>query len=809
MHLTARSRAAQQPHSLAAVGQLTSLRVDARAQVLAASFAIVVVLIAMVILNVGGLAAVWENGHWTVAAIGATVAAAIGARQATGLDRTLRRSATVALAMVTVGTIAWDLSVWLDSDLLVSVADAFWLGSLVPLGFGLRSAIRDRFSLVDRHTAYLDSLIVFAAVLGAVLVVVGPAAMAEPGVPGFLLIAYPTVLVAAIGAMVIVAANLQLGARPVGTSAMLIGFGILVVAQAMWTMAPEGSLNGSADVGTVPNTLWSLAILVLGVGGATISHREFEERGRRRFALLLQDGLPVAALAIAAFLMLSGPEIVENQTLTEALEFCVAIVVAITAVRQWLLLADRSRSVAALQLANDEMDAARREAASAAALARSVAEQRRRALDAGRLLLLHDDFTHALTSVLGLVIPEGAIGLISEIRPSTADLTVLAAAGPGSQSLADRVVSPARLAILGPPGDPEPIASAYSSSGRALPPAVARVAYAFNWAVPTAGATITVPLRSSGGHALGYLSVVEVAREHILDATYIDFVSLVANQLGVALQNRLLVEQLRAQLEERTVMQDRLVQASKLAALGVLAAGVAHEVNNPLTGVLGYSDLLLEQGVEDDEIREGLTVIRAEALRARDIVRAMLDFARPRPLERRPVDLGALVTSTVALMRFQGTRPGVRIVVEHELLPPVEVDETVVRQVLLNLLNNAMQAMPERGRITVSTRRRADNAVIAVADDGVGMTDDVRHRIFDPFFTTRGSENGHGLGLSVSLGLIEAHGGTIQVESEPNHGTRVEVSLPLQHADTPARRDRPDRVDHLADRIPAGVTSAS
>ena len=251
------------------------------------------------------------------------------------------------------------------------------------------------------------------------------------------------------------------------------------------------------------------------------------------------------------------------------------------------------------------------------------------------------------------------------------------------------------------------------------------------------------------------------------------------NQLAVALQNDDLVARLRDRIAEIGRMQDQLIRASKLAAVGELAAGVAHEVNNPLTGVLGYADLLLAETAPDDPSREGLEVIRDEAVRARNVVRELLDFARPRTPERRPVDLVALVHSTAELSRhLEGS--DVAIVEHLEALPLVELDEGAIQQVLVNLIGNARQAVGARGTVTLSTGRDGDFAVVTITDDGIGMTPDVQRRMFEPFFTTRPMGKGRGLGLSVSLGLVESHEGTITAQSEPGRGTTVEVRLPFE-----------------------------
>jgi signal transduction histidine kinase len=244
-------------------------------------------------------------------------------------------------------------------------------------------------------------------------------------------------------------------------------------------------------------------------------------------------------------------------------------------------------------------------------------------------------------------------------------------------------------------------------------------------------------------------------------------------------ENDRLVGELRAELDERERVQARLIETSRLAAVGELAAGVAHEVNNPLTGVLGYAEILLEDLPADDPRRSDVATIRTEALRARSIVRALRDFARPHEPVVVAADLPELVTRTLDLLRHPLTRAGVKIAESHGDLPPVELDPQAIQQVVLNVVTNAMQAMPDGGTLRVSSMLLGGEAVVTIADDGEGMDEAAAAQAFVPFYSGRRESGASGLGLSVSLGLVESHGGSIRIESQAGVGTTVEIRLPV------------------------------
>ncbi len=235
-------------------------------------------------------------------------------------------------------------------------------------------------------------------------------------------------------------------------------------------------------------------------------------------------------------------------------------------------------------------------------------------------------------------------------------------------------------------------------------------------------------------------------------------------------------------LTEKRRLQDQLVQSEKMSAIGQLLAGVAHDLNNPLASVVGFADYLNEFAGVPKPLEEPLAVIQQEAERAATIVKNLLTFARRQEGERIVTRVRPIINRTLALLRsqFMTLRIDTAVVVEPDL-PEVEVDPNQLQQVFVNLLNNAAQAIAatgEPGHITVTVRRWLDGLAVVIADDGPGITAEVRERIFDPFFTTKPEGEGTGLGLSISQGIVRELGGRITLESSPGHGTTFTVELP-------------------------------
>ena len=220
--------------------------------------------------------------------------------------------------------------------------------------------------------------------------------------------------------------------------------------------------------------------------------------------------------------------------------------------------------------------------------------------------------------------------------------------------------------------------------------------------------------------------------------------------------------------------QDRLVQSEKLAGIGRLAAGVAHEINNPLGVILGYAKLLHRRAAPD--LAEDLAIIEEETLRAKDIVEGLLDLSRPLPAGIEPVDLRALSEDVVSRLREARLLDGVAVTVEGAASAPGHAEK--LRQVLVNLVKNAAEAAGAGGRVAVRVAEHDGAAEIAVEDSGPGLDPGVRGRLFEPFFTTK--PRGTGLGLAVSRAIARAHGGELAADAAAGGGARFALRLPLE-----------------------------
>ncbi len=243
---------------------------------------------------------------------------------------------------------------------------------------------------------------------------------------------------------------------------------------------------------------------------------------------------------------------------------------------------------------------------------------------------------------------------------------------------------------------------------------------------------------------------------------------------------------LEKRVEERThelqQVQNQLIRAGKMAALGELAAGVAHEINNPLTGVLTFSSLILKKMDEAHPWRRDMENIVQQTTRCRNIVKALLDFARQRKPDKRETDLHQLIDRTLDLLENQARFQNVKINKEYrDDLPRLSIDGDQIQQVFMNILINAADAMGDHGgTLTIRTAVLDGMVEIAFADTGCGIPQEHLSKVFTPFFTTKETGKGTGLGLAISYVIVQGHGGDIEVESEVGKGATFRVKLPIE-----------------------------
>ncbi len=225
----------------------------------------------------------------------------------------------------------------------------------------------------------------------------------------------------------------------------------------------------------------------------------------------------------------------------------------------------------------------------------------------------------------------------------------------------------------------------------------------------------------------------------------------------------------------------QLLQSERLASLGRMAAGIAHEINNPLTGIMMFASTTQQEEGIDAEVRENMEVILDETRRCREIIKGLLDFSRQRQSNFQMVQINALISESAKIITGQCQAHHIRLKLDLDRQVPVMMlDAVQIKQVILNLMINAMDAMPEGGDLHVTTRLDADESVIVeVADTGRGIPQSELPKIFEPFYSTKGAK-GTGLGLAVSWGIIQQHGGKISVKSEVGKGTVFTVRLPVK-----------------------------
>jgi signal transduction histidine kinase len=469
----------------------------------------------------------------------------------------------------------------------------------------------------------------------------------------------------------------------------------------------------------------------------------------------------VAPLAIATALLVS-----EEAFHLPGSFMAVSVVVGAVVVAALLFVALRNLSAAGART-----DTALERAASAEAVQRARADELAGVLEASQSLVLTGEGQVDYLRVLSAITPGGGTSFLVRTEHEN-EATVVAAHGP----LATSVVGVRRPMGETLGADGAPLAS-FSASGHSVGVEIPRGHFAgFEADIEAA---LAIRLVDHSGRRIGFLHIVDPVSERVLEPSFVSLAQLVANQIAVAMENKALMARLREEFSANQRVGQQLLQASKMGAVGELAAAVAHEVNNPLTGILGFAELLLSELPAADPRHDEVAVIREEAVRARTIVKAMLEFAQPRQPHRIAAGVNDLARSTLELVAFRAQAAHISIVADYAELPSLELDPDAVKQVMLNLFNNAIDAMPGGGTLSLSTRQIGDRVRVTVSDTGIGMDEDTRSRIFTPFFSTRASSrDGAGLGLSVSRQIVEGHGGTIEVESAPGEGAAFTVWLP-------------------------------
>jgi len=264
---------------------------------------------------------------------------------------------------------------------------------------------------------------------------------------------------------------------------------------------------------------------------------------------------------------------------------------------------------------------------------------------------------------------------------------------------------------------------------------------------------------------------------HTLIGEYTEMVFYVA----IGLMTGVLIEREWRQRERRVALERELARSQRLSSLGQMAAGLAHEIRNPLGSIQGVAELLGDDAPAGSKKRELMDVLRKESKRLGSVVDDFLNFARPRPLALAPTEVRAVVNRAVSQMQIDASARAIHIETHVPAdLPRVEADAEQLHQVLLNLLLNAIAASADNERIVVTAARATRDSrpvvAITVEDRGAGIAADALPRVFDPFFTTR--ENGTGLGLSISHTIVTDHGGWIDIDSAPGRGCAVTVTLP-------------------------------
>lgn len=280
------------------------------------------------------------------------------------------------------------------------------------------------------------------------------------------------------------------------------------------------------------------------------------------------------------------------------------------------------------------------------------------------------------------------------------------------------------------------------------------------------------------GESRGFVEVVYVEKKPVLDEGPFlreerNLIDAIARQVAIIIERRQVADE-RAKLEEQ------LRHADRLATIGQLSAGVAHELNEPLGNILGFAQLVKKSAELPTGINLDIDKIIAASLHAREVIQKLMLFARQMPPQKSKVNINKLIQEGLYFLESRCSKEGIKINLKlSSKIPEITADQAQLHQVLVNLVVNAIQAMPSGGMLTIETLANEDHITIIVQDTGIGMSNEIIHQIFIPFFTTKDVGKGTGIGLSVVHGIVTSHGGSIKVESEVDRGSRFEIQLPV------------------------------
>ncbi|MEA2039818.1 MAG: ATP-binding protein [Thermodesulfobacteriota bacterium] len=305
--------------------------------------------------------------------------------------------------------------------------------------------------------------------------------------------------------------------------------------------------------------------------------------------------------------------------------------------------------------------------------------------------------------------------------------------------------------------------------------------------------TIYIPLLSKGSP----VGVMCVSSYSTLKSSpgYVEFLTAIGNQIGMAVENANLFEHVNHAYQKLKEAQEQILRAEKLSSLGKLAATIAHEINNPLAAVLTYIRLMIKLIDRSrftperlDDISRYLNTMETEIARCGEIVKNLLAFSRQSKISMQPCSIGEIIDKALVLIAHDLKIRGIKVVKQIEPdTPKFLCDFKQIQQVLLNLFSNASEAMDAGGTLTVTARHSDDNCSLEVmiSDTGCGIPEDKLKDIFEPFYTTKEEGKGVGLGLSVVYGIISKHNGTVNVETEPEKGSRFNIRFPLSRPEKP------------------------